>query len=195
MKKKEYFLNMPTEFLDPDFLNRNGLTRKLYVTHLMIDRWRTVDGYSKISLRELLNYVGSQETRKSSTICQDFLHCLTYMIESNMIEVIGNPNINEIYHYDSITLKIIDRRFYGDGTFVGITTEQFELIPKISGNKKPENVLAVLLFMLSRMWRKGNKVTYNTRPEAYYFGVKCLNVLPKSVLTSSQVQPKNILQF
>lgn len=170
MKQDDYFLNIPAEFISAEYLKDNNLTRKFYVTHLMIDYRKSIDYESVISIRMLLDYVGSPEARSWVRIYKEFIHCLTYMVESGMIEILGDTDLSSVKHKDTIVVKINRLKFYGYERFAAITIPHFKAIPNLQTSKKIENVLTVLIFVLSRMWRKGSKGTYNPRPEAYYFG-------------------------
>ena len=57
-KKTEYFTRFPNEYIQGNIKTKFGVSRKFYITYILIDKYRSYEDYSWITIRKILDFYG-----------------------------------------------------------------------------------------------------------------------------------------
>ena len=57
MQKTEYFTRFPNEYIQGDIKTKFGVSRKFYITYILIDKYRSYEDYSWITIRKVLEFI------------------------------------------------------------------------------------------------------------------------------------------
>ena len=58
IKKTEYFTRFPNEYIQGNIKTKFGVSRKFYIMYILIDKYRSYEDYSWITIRKVLNFYG-----------------------------------------------------------------------------------------------------------------------------------------
>ena len=86
-KKKEYFTRFPNEYIQGNIKTKFGVSRKFYITYILIDKYRSYEDYSWITIREIMNFYGYKTHRNKPKAFKEVLDVLEYMINNKMIKI------------------------------------------------------------------------------------------------------------
>ena len=86
-QKTEYFTRFPNDYIQGNIKTKYGVSRKFYITYILIDKYRSYEDYSWITLRKVLNFYGYKTHKRRPKAVQEILDVLEYMINNKMIEV------------------------------------------------------------------------------------------------------------
>lgn len=85
--KKEYFTRFPNEYIQGNIKTKFGVSRKFYITYILIDKYRSYEDYSWITIRKVFDFYGYKTHRNKPKAFKEILDVLEYMINNQMIEV------------------------------------------------------------------------------------------------------------
>ena len=54
----EYFTRFPNIYIQGNIKKQFGISRKFYITYILIDRYRSIEDFSWITIRKILNFYG-----------------------------------------------------------------------------------------------------------------------------------------
>ena len=86
-QKTEYFTRFPNAYIQGNIKTKYGVSRKFYITYILIDKYRSYEDYSWITLRKVLDFYGYKTHKRRPKAVQEILDVLEYMINNKMIEV------------------------------------------------------------------------------------------------------------
>jgi len=121
MKNKEYFTKIPNKYIQCDIRKKFGINRKFYVTYILLDKYRSYEGYSWITIDKIFKFYGYKKTIKKPKAFKEVLDILKYLTQKRMIEIkqnkeeVSKPKIN--VDADSIIVNenvITDDEFFDD---------------------------------------------------------------------------------
>lgn len=144
---QQYFVRIPNKYIRNDIQSKFGLSRKFYMIYILIDRYRSVEGFSWITIRKIMNLYGYKTIRKNTKVFVEILDVLKYMIDNQMIQVKGN--LDSIGCDDVIEIKIIPSNFDCIEKFTKLNANQIDTILESDCGSNKENILLVFLYIAS----------------------------------------------
>mgnify|MGYP004476074883 FL=1 len=179
-QKAEYFTRFPNDYIQGNIKTKYGVSRKFYITYILIDKYRSYEDYSWITLRKVLNFYGYKTHKRRPKAVQEILDVLEYMINNKMIEV--QQDLDSITYDTGIEIKIIPENFDAVDKFSKITSSQLDFIMMNESSINKENILMAFLYINSYIFvrpkNKDNEETmYNpeTKPEAFWRSIESMS--------------------
>ena len=172
----EYFTKFPNEYIQGDIKSKFGTNRKFYIMYILIDKYRSYEDYSWITIRKVLEFYGYKTKSRKPKAFKEILDVLEYMINNNMIEV--KQDLYSLSYDTGIEIKIIPDNFDTPDKFGKLTSSQFDTIMMADGSLNRENILVVFLYINSyigcRRKKEDGSEYENTKdkPEAFYKSIK-----------------------
>ena len=169
MSKKQdtvqYATRFPTVYIQGDIRKQFGVSRKFYITYIMIDRYRSVENFSWITLRKILDFYGYKTTKHKPKAVTEILDVLKYMINSRMIEV--KQDLDSVGYDTCIEIQVIPENFDCPNQFTRITATQIDSIMMADSSINRENLLIVFLYVKSYIgFRKNDTESTVTNTDA-----------------------------
>ena len=171
-QSKEYFTRFPNEYIQGNIKTKFGVSRKFYITYILIDKYRSYEDYSWITIRKVLDFYGYKTTSKKPKAFKEILDVLEYMINNQMIEV--KQDLDSLSYDTGIEIKIIPKNFDSTEKFAKLTSSQFDTIMMADSSLNKENILVAFLYINSYIGcrpRQDNGSEYENakdNPEAFY---------------------------
>lgn len=179
-QKTEYFTRFPNNYIQGNIKTKYGVSRKFYITYILIDKYRSYEDYSWITLRKVLNFYGYKTHKRRPKAVQEILDVLEYMINNKMIEV--QQDLDTLGYDTGIEIKIIPENFDAVDKFSKITSSQLDFIMMNESSINKENILMAFLYINSYIFiRPKNKdneeIMYNpeTKPEAFFRSIESMS--------------------
>ncbi len=170
-QNKEYFTRFPNEYIQCDIKSKFGISRKFYITYILIDKYRSYEDYSWITIQKVFDFYGYKMTSRKPKAFKEIVDVLKYMIGNQMIET--EQDLNSLSYDTGIEIKIIPENFDATKNFSSITSSQYNAI-MMANSKSRENILIVFLYINSHIGcrsKQYSKIEYdNTKeyPEAFF---------------------------
>ena len=179
-QKTEYFTRFPNNYIQGNIKTKYGVSRKFYITYILIDKYRSYEDYSWITLRKVLNFYGYKTHKRRPKAVQEILDVLEYMINNKMIEV--QQDLDTLGYDTGIEIKIIPENFDAVDKFSKITSSQLDFIMMNESSINKENILMAFLYINSYIFirpkNKDNEETmYNPeiKPEAFWRSIESMS--------------------
>ena len=161
-QKTEYFTRFPNNYIQGNIKTKYGVSRKFYITYILIDKYRSYEDYSWITLRKVLNFYGYKTHKRRPKAVQEILDVLEYMINNKMIEV--QQDLDTLGYDTGIEIKIIPENFDAVDKFSKITSSQLDFIMMNESSINKENILMAFLYINSYIFiRPKNKENQETK--------------------------------
>lgn len=171
--KAEYFTRFPNNYIQGNIKTKFGVSRKFYITYILIDKYRSYEDYSWLTIRKVLEFYGYKTTKHKPKAFHEILDVLEYMINNNMIQV--KQDLDSVGYDTGIEIKIIPENFDATDKFSKITSSQLDFIMMSESSINKENILMAFLYINSYIFiRPKNKdngeTMYNpeSKPEAFW---------------------------
>lgn len=177
--KTEYFTRFPNDYIQGDIRSKFGISRKFYIIYILIDKYRSYENYSWITIRKVLEFYGYKTTSKKSKSFKETLDVLEYMVNNKMIEI--RQDLNSLSSDTGIEIKIIPENFDCPTKFTKLTSSQLNTIMMADSSLNKENILIVFLYINSYIGyrNKAIKETYiknrHNNPKAFWRSIKCMS--------------------
>lgn len=174
--KTEYFTRFPNEYIQGNIKAKYGISRKFYITYILIDRYRSYEDYSWITIRKVLEFYGYKTTKHKPKAFHEILDVLEYMINNRMIEV--KQDLDSLSYDTGIEIKIIPENFDYPDKFAKLTSSQFDSIMMADSSLNRENILIAFLYINSyigcRKRKEDGSEFENAKdnPEAFFRSIK-----------------------
>lgn len=169
----EKFTRIPNYFTQCNIHKVYGLSRSFYVVYLLIDKYRTRENYSWITLREILDFYRYKIDKNRPKAVDEILDVLDYMVQEQMIEI--QQDLDRISYKDGIKIRIIPENFAPPTNYTIITDSQFDAISDIDAPpKERESALVVFLYVSSyikhrkKMDNGDDYIWASKNPEVFY---------------------------
>ena len=179
-KKAEYFTCFPNHYIQGDIRSKYGVSRKFYITYILIDKYRSYEDYSWITIRKVMEFYGYKTTKHKPKAFSEILDVLEYMINNKMIEV--RQNLDSIGYDTGIEIKIIPENFDSCKYFSKLTSSQFDFIMLNESSINRENILVAFLYINSYIFVRqkdadGNEIssTPQDKPEAFFKSIETMS--------------------
>lgn len=175
-QNKEYFTRFPNEYIQGNIKTKFGVSRKFYITYILIDKYRSYEDYSWITIRKVLEFYGYKTTSRKPKAFKEILDVLEYMINNKMIEV--KQDLDSLSYDTGIEIKIISENFDSTEKFGKLTSSQFDTIMMADSSLSRENILVAFLYINSYIGcrsRQNDGSEYENakdNPEAFYRSIK-----------------------
>jgi hypothetical protein len=182
---KEYFTRFPNEYIRCDIKKDYGVSRKFYITYILIDKYRSYENYSWITIRKILEFYGYKTTSRKPKAFKEILDVLEYMINNKMIKV--SQDLDSLSYDTGIEIEIIPENFDRAEKFTMITTSQLNTIMMADSSLNKENLLLAFLYINSYIGcrsKKDDGTEYENakdNPEAFF---KSLESMAKEISMS-----------
>lgn len=174
--KTEYFTRFPNEYIQGNIKTKYGVSRKFYITYILIDKYRSYEDYSWITIREIMNFYGYKTQRNKPKAFKEVLDVLEYMINNKMIEV--DQDLDSLTYDTGIKIVIIPENFDSTEKFGKLTSGQLDTIMMADTSLNRENILMAFLYINSYIGcRSRNKdgpdmPNAKDNPEAFYRSIE-----------------------
>ena len=174
--KKEYFTRFPNEYIQGDIKTKFGVSRKFYIMYILIDKYRSYEDYSWITIRKVLNFYGYKTYKRKPKAVSEIRDVLEYMINNKMIEI--EQDLDALSYDTAIEIKIIAENFDYPEKFGKITSSQYDVIMMADSSVKKESILMAFLYINSYIGcRKRNDDGSNMSnakdyPEAFWRSIE-----------------------
>ena len=175
-QQSEYFTRFPNEYIQGNIKTKFGVSRKFYITYILIDKYRSYEDYSWITVRKVLEFYGYKTTSRKPKAFREILDVLEYMINNRMIEV--KQDLDSLNYDTGIEIKIISENFDCPEKFGKLTSSQFDAIMMADSSLNRENILMAFLYINSYIGcrtRKDDGSEYDDakdNPEAFFKSIK-----------------------
>ncbi len=145
--KAEYFTRFPNEYIQGNIKTKFGVSRKFYITYILIDKYRSYEDYSWITIRKIMEFYGYKTTKHKPKAFREILDVLEYMINNKMIEV--KQDLDSLSYDTGIEIKIIPENFDYPDKFGKLTSSQYEAIMMADTSLNRESILMAFLYINS----------------------------------------------
>lgn len=179
-QKIEYFTRFPNGYIQGNIKTKYGVSRKFYITYILIDKYRSYEDYSWITIRKVMEFYGYKTTKHKPKAFHEILDVLEYMVNNKMIEV--KQDLDSIGYDTGIEIKIIPENFDAIDKFSKITSSQLDFIMMNESSINKENILMAFLYINSYIYvrqrdENGNESMTNpeTKPEAFWRSIESMS--------------------
>lgn len=169
---REYFTRFPNEYIRCDIKKDYGVSRKFYITYILIDKYRSYENYSWITIRKILNFYGYKTTSRKPKAFKEVLDVLEYMINNKMIKIF--QDLDSVSYDTGIEIEIVPENFDFAEKFTMITSSQLKTIMMADSSLNKENILLAFLYINSYIGcrsKKDDGAEYENakdNPEAFF---------------------------
>ncbi len=63
-EKKEYFTRFPNQYIQCNIKKQFGISRKFYITYILIDKYRSYEDYSWVTIRKNFKFLRLQNNKE-----------------------------------------------------------------------------------------------------------------------------------
>ena len=178
----EYFTRFPNKYIQGNIQSKFGVSRKFYITYILIDRYRSIENFSWVTIRKILTFYGYKTTRHKPKAFKEILDVLEYMVNNKMIEI--QQDLDTVGYDTGIEIKIIAENFDHPNKFTKITSSQIDTIMMADSSINKENLLLAFLYINSYIGcRKkqndlkniNNKESFNDNPLAFWRTIQSMS--------------------
>ena len=148
--------------------------------YILIDRYRSYEDYSWITIRKVLEFYGYKTTKHKPKAFHEILDVLEYMINNQMIEV--KQSLDSVNYDTGIEIKIIPENFDATDKFSKITSSQLDFIMMNESSINKENILMAFLYINSYIYIRpknndNGETIYNpqSKPEAFWRSMETMS--------------------
>lgn len=190
---KEYFTRFPNEYIRCNIKKDYGVSRKFYITYILIDKYRSYENYSWITIRKILNFYGYKTNKHKPKAVYEILDVLEYMINNKMIKVA--QDLDSLSYDTGIEIEIVPENFDCAEKFTMITSSQLNTIMMADSSLNKENILLAFLYINSYIGcrsKKDDGTEYENakeNPEAFF---KSLESMAKEISMAKETINQSI---
>lgn len=181
-KPKNYFTRIPNRFIQTDIKKEYGINRIFYIVYILIDKHRSYEDQSYITISEIFELCGYKQSRHKPKIFYEIIKVLLFLNESNMIRIISDFDIYNVGYTDCIQMDILCQNFDACKDFSKITSSQFDFIMLNESSINRENILVTFLYINSYIFIRqkddnGNELSSNpeSKPEAFFRSIESMS--------------------
>lgn len=174
-KYKEYFTRIPNELIQINIKKKYNLHRIFYLVYILIDKHRSYEDQSYITISEIFNLCGYKQDRHKPKIFFEIIKCILFLNESNMIKITSDFDIYSVGYNECIQMSIICSNFDAIDKFSKITSSQLDFIMMNESSINRENILVAFLYINSYIYlrqrdKNGNELLSKPqdKPEAFF---------------------------
>lgn len=163
------------------------MSRKFYITYILIDKYRSYENYSWITVRKILEFYGYKTTSRKPKAFKEILDVLEYMVNNKMIKV--SQDLDSLSYDTGIEIEIIPENFDCAERFTMITSSQLNNIMMADSSLNKESLLLAFLYINSYIGcrsKKDDGTEYENakdNPEAFF---KSIETMAKEISMSKE---------
>ena len=177
-QRAEYFTCFPNDYIQGNIKTKYGISRKFYITYILIDRYRSYEDYSWITIRKVMEFYGYKTTKHKPKAFHEILDVLEYMINNKMIEV--KQSLDSVGYDTGIEIKIIPDNFDATDKFSKVTSTQLDFIMMNESSINKENIFMIYFkkIKLYNIFSKRENKDYRDKVIEHLFShykIKCIN--------------------
>lgn len=179
VNNNKYFTRIPNKFVQNNLLNEFGLNRIFLVVFILIDRHRSYEDSSWITIGDILKKCKYKTPSRKPKIFYEIVKSLLFLKENNFIET--DFDFETINYNDCIEVKIISENFDATQYFTKLYGSSFDLIIMNDSNLNIESLLTVFLYINSYIGTRpkkedGSEIMFNpeTKPEAFWRSIESM---------------------
>lgn len=179
-RKTDYFTRFPNNYIQGNIKTKFGVSRKFYITYILIDKYRSYEDYSWLTIRKVLEFYGYKTTKHKPKAFHEILDVLEYMINNNMIQV--KQDLDSVGYDTGIEIKIIPENFDATDKFSKITSSQLDFIMMSESSINKENILMAFLYINSYIFirpknKNNEEIISNpkSKPEAFFRSMESMS--------------------
>ena len=168
----QYFTRVPNIFIQNNICKMFGLNRVFLVVYILIDRNRSYEDKSYLSIGQVFRFCGYKTSRNKPKVFYEVIKSLLFLKENNFIDT--DFDYYSIGYEDCIEIKIIKDNFDVSEKFTKIYGNQFDTIMMADSSLNKENILMAFLYINSYIGCRSKQYDgseYNNEkdnPEAFY---------------------------
>ena len=172
----KYFTRMPNIFIQNNLYKIFGLNRIFLVVYILIDRNRSYEDKSYLTIGQVFRCCGYKINRNKPKIFYEIIKSLLFLRENNFIDT--EFDYYSIGYEDCIEIKIIKDNFDTSDNFTKIYGNQFDAIMMADSSLNRENILMAFLYINSYIGcrsRKDDGSEFDDakdKPEAFFKSIK-----------------------
>lgn len=172
-RSNEYFTKFPNKYIQGNLKTKFGVSRKFYITYILIDKYRSYENYSWLTIRKILEFYGYKTTSRKPKAFREILDVLEYMINNKMIQV--KQDLDSIGYDTGIEITIIPKNFDYPDYFSKLTSSQLNVIMMNDSTLSKEAILMSFLYINSYISTRTRKEDGSeslshpeSKPEAFW---------------------------
>ena len=171
-----YFTRIPNIFTRKNLSKEYGLNRIFIMVYAFIDRNRTYEDISHISIGQILRSCGYKTTRRKPKLFYEIIKCLLFLKENYFVDVTIDPF--SIGYDDLIQIKIISKTFDVQSNFTKLYGKDLDAILNGKTSLNRENILMAFLYINSYIGCRPKKDdgsefdNAKDNPEAFFRSIK-----------------------
>lgn len=150
-----YFTRVPNNFIRNNLSKKFGLNRIFLLVYIFIDRNRTYEDMSYISVGEILKSCGYKLAKTKPKIFFEVIKSLLFLKENYFIEV--DFDIYTLSYNDLIPIKIITQNFDATNSFTKIYGKDLDVILSKETTLNRESIIVTFLYINSYIGCRSKK--------------------------------------
>lgn len=170
---------MPNRYIQND-ITTFGLNKKFFITYILIDKYRSIEDYSWITVGKIFDFYGYKKFRNKPKAFGEIINVLLKMQELQMIQIY--TDLHSVDYDTGIEIKINPISFDASTHFTMITSSQIQNISNAPKEINKENILMVFIYICSYIAQKTNKCLNHTS----YVCWRSLNTISDDLKISKQ---------
>ena len=180
-----YFTRIPNKFIRCNLQRDYGLNRIFLIVYTLIDRNRTIENKSYISIGQVLSLCGYKPAKTRPKIFFEVIKTLLFLKNNYFVEL--KIDLNKISYNDLIEIRIIQENFDACENFTKLYGKDLDRIMSIDAKPTKESILLVFLYTSSYIGcrsKKDDGTEYENakdNPEAFF---KSLDSMAKELSMS-----------
>lgn len=182
----DYFTRIPNDFIRCNLKNDFGLSRIFLMVYILIDRNRTLENKSHISIGQVLSMCGyKHDTKRKPKIFYETVKSLVFLETNHFIET--DIDMYGLSYKDLIEIRIIQENFDACENFTKLYGRDLDRIMSIDAKPTKESILLVFLYICSYIGcrsKKDDGSEYDNakdNPEAFF---KSLEIMAREISMS-----------
>lgn len=120
------FTKIPNKYPQCCISKEYGVSRKFYITYILIDRYKTREDKSWITVKKILQYYGYKITTHKLKSFYEVTDVLEFMINAKMISI--EQDLDSITYDTGIEIQIIPENFYTERQWSSFYDDDFDSI-------------------------------------------------------------------
>lgn len=173
------FTKIPNIFIQKNLSVEYGLHRIFLVVFIMIDRNRTHENKSHVTIGQILDMCGYKHSKNKPKVFFEIVKSILFLKENNYIDT--SFDIYGINYSDSIEIDIITKNFDITTSFTILYYRDFDKIMKIKSKPTKESILLCYLYINSYIGRRkrnedgSEKECPEKHPEAFFKSIESMS--------------------
>lgn len=181
-----YFTKIPTDLIRNCNSSNPEISRKLFLVYSLIDRNRTREDNSYLTLAFILKHFGFTKFKRKTLAMNEVINIIKYLDQNQYITV--GQDLDAASYKTLLEIKINTQVFDNPENFVRLNFSDLDKILNTDSSHNVENLLFVYLYIKSFIISRPKNITGKEKmlnpenhPEAFF---RSLNDLPKEISIS-----------